>query len=259
MTFAELHARDRLFLMPNAWDAGSARILESLGFEAIASTSGGHAATLGRLDYNVRLEEALEHAELLVGAVGIPVSCDFENAFADDPEAVAANVRLAGQTGLAGLSVEDSTGRNDDPIYARELAVERIAAAAEASGDMVLTARCENFLHGVEDLRDTIERLQAYQAAGADVLYAPFLPDFDAVKTLVAEVDRPVNVLVRPNLPPVADLAAAGVRRVSVGGAFAYAAYAGLVDAATELRDAGTHEWFAKTLEGGKAFAKAVR
>lgn len=259
MTFAELHARDRLFLLPNAWDAGSARILASLGFEAIATTSSGHAATLGRRDYEVRLEEALEHARLLAAAVAIPVSCDFENGFADEPAAVAEHVRRAADAGLAGLSIEDATGRDEAPIYPRELAAERVAAAADAAGGLVLTARCENFLHGVPDLRDTIERLQAYQEAGADVLYAPFLPDLDAIRTVVAEVDRPVNVLIRPDLPPVAELAAAGVRRLSVGGAFAFAAYAGLLQAATELREHGTYGWYEQVAAGGRAFTEAVR
>lgn len=256
--FADLHAREGLFLLPNAWDAGSARILESLGFEAIATTSSGHAATLGRLDYNVRLEEAIEHAETIVGAVGVPVSADFENGFADDPETVAEHVRRAAQTGLAGLSVEDATGRDGDPIYARELAAERIRAATAAAGDVVLTARCENLLHGIDDLRDTIERLQAYQEAGAHVLYAPGLSRLEDVRTVVGEVDRPVNVLAWPGLPPLAELEAAGVRRVSVGGAFAYAAYAGLVDAATELRDRGTYGWFEQVGKGSGAFRRAV-
>jgi 2-methylisocitrate lyase-like PEP mutase family enzyme len=258
MTFADLHARERLFLLPNAWDAGSARILESLGFEAIATTSSGHAATLGRLDYQVRLEEAIEHAETLVGAVSVPVSADFENGFADDPSSVAEHVQAAAQTGLAGLSIEDATGRDGDPIYERRLAAERVAAAAETSGDVVLTARCENLLHGIDDLRDTIERLQAYQEAGADVLYAPGLRRIEDVRTVVAEVDRPVNVLAWAGLPPVPELEAAGVRRLSVGGAFAYAAYAGLVAAATELREHGTYGWFERVAEGSRAFKDAV-
>ena len=257
--FADLHAGDALFLLPNAWDAGSARILESLGFEAIATTSSGHAATLGRLDYAVRLEEALEHAEALAGAVGIPVSADFENGFADDPAGVAEHVRRASRTGLAGLSIEDATGREGDPVYERGLAAERVAAAAEAAGDLVLTARCENLLHGIDDLRDTIERLQAYQEAGADVLYAPGLARIEDVRAVVAEVDRPVNVLAWPGLPPVAELGEAGVRRVSVGGAFAYAAYAGLVDAAAELREHGTYGWMRQAGKGSRAFKDAVR
>ena len=257
--FADLHAREGLFLLPNAWDAGSARILQSLGFDAIATTSSGHAATLGRLDYQVRLEEAIEHAETLVGAAGIPVSADFENGFADEPQGVAENVRLAAQTGLAGLSIEDATGREEDPIYELALATERIRAAAEASGDVVLTARCENLLHGRDDLGDVIERLQAYQEAGADVLYAPGLRRIEDVRTLVAEVDRPVNVLAFPGLPGVAELEAAGVRRLSVGGAFASAAYAGLVAAASELRDHGTFGWFEQVGKGSRAFKDAVR
>ena len=257
--FADLHARDRVLLLPNAWDAGSAKILASLGFEAIATTSSGHAATLGRLDYTVRLEEALEHAEELSAAVDIPVSADFENGFADDPEVVAENVRHASHTGLAGLSIEDASGREDDPIYERVLAVERVRAAAEtaASAGLVLTARCENLLHGRDDLRDVIERLQAYQEAGADVLYAPGLRRIEDVRTVVAEVDRPVNVLAYPGLPGVAELEAAGVRRISVGGAFAYAAYGGLVQAAEQLRE-GSFGFFEQVGTGMKAFKGAV-
>jgi 2-methylisocitrate lyase-like PEP mutase family enzyme len=246
MTFADLHARDQLFLMPNAWDAGSARILQSLGFEAIATTSSGHAATLGRLDYEVQLEEAVQHAAALAEAVSIPVSVDFENGFADEPEAVA---KL---TGVAGFSIEDK------PEYPLELAAERVAAAAEAKGDLVLTARCEHFLHDRKDLDEVIERLQAFQEAGADVLYAPGLSRIEDVRTVVAEVDRPVNVLTWPGLPPVAELEEAGVRRVSVGGAFAYAAYSGLVDAAAELRGHGTYGWFEQTGKGSQAFKRAV-
>jgi 2-methylisocitrate lyase-like PEP mutase family enzyme len=258
MSFLDLHRRDRALLMPNAWDAGSAKILASLGFEAIATTSSGFAATLGRLDYDVSREEAMEHSAALVGAVEIPVSADLENGFADEPAEVAETIRLARAAGLAGCSIEDATGREDEPIYEAGLAAERIAAAAEASGDLVLTARCENFLHGRRDLAETIARLQAYQEAGADVLYAPGLTSIDDVRTLCAEVDRPVNVLALPGLPPVSELEAAGVRRVSVGGTFAYAALAGLVDAATELRDAGTYGWFERTATGARAFKTAA-
>jgi 2-methylisocitrate lyase-like PEP mutase family enzyme len=248
--FLALHHGDRPLLQPNAWDAGSARVLEALGFEAVATTSSGFAATLGRLDYAVTRDEALEHGRTISAAVVIPVAADTENGFADDPEGVAETVRLAAETGLAGCSIEDHTGRFDDPIYDLALATERIAAAAEAAHDgpnhLVLTARCENHLHGRDDLADTIARLQAYQDAGADVLFAPGVVDLAAVRTVVSEVDVPVNVLALPGCPPVAELAEAGVARVSVGGAFAYAALAGLIDAATELRDDGTYGYWAR-------------
>jgi 2-methylisocitrate lyase-like PEP mutase family enzyme len=259
MSFLEMHQRDRALLMPNAWDAGSAKVLASLGFEAIATTSSGFAATLGRLDYEVSRAEAMDHSATLVEAIGIPVSADLENGFADDPAQVAETIRMARAVGLAGCSIEDATGREDEPIYEAGLAKERIAAAAEASGDLVLTARCENFLHGRADLADTIARLQAYQDAGADVLYAPGLATLEDVRTVCAEVDRPVNVLCWPGLPAVPDLEAAGVRRISVGGAFAYAAIAGLHDAAIELRDEGTFGWFERVAVGARTFKKAAR
>lgn len=257
MTFAELHDRDRVLLLPNAHDAGSAKILASLGFEALATTSSGFAATLGRPDYSVELDEKLEHARVLAAAVAIPVSADFENGFADEPDGVAENVRLAAQTGLAGLSIEDATGRAEDPIYERGPAAERVRAAAEAAGDLVLTARCENLLHGRDELRDVIGRLQAYQEAGADVLYAPGLRRIEDVRTVVAEVDRPVNVLALPGLPGVAELVAAGVKRISVGGWFAYAAFAGLVQAAEEFRD-GSFAFTERAIAGSKAFKDAL-
>jgi 2-methylisocitrate lyase-like PEP mutase family enzyme len=243
--FLALHQREWPLLQPNAWDAGSARLLEALGFEAIATTSSGFAATLGRLDGSVTRDEALAHVTALAAAASIPVAADTENGFADEPEGVADLVRLATATGLAGCSIEDFTGRADDPIYDHGLATERIAAAAEAAHagptQLVLTARAENLIHGRIDLEDTIARLQAYQEAGADVLFAPGLRSIDDIRSVVSSVDRPVNVLAVPGCPPVAELAAAGVRRVSVGGAFTYAALAGLVDAARELKDAGTY------------------
>ena len=252
MTFAELHQRDRVLLLPNAYDAGSAKILASMGFEAIATTSSGFAATLGRPDYAVELEEKLEHARALSSAVGIPVSADFENGFADEPAAVAENVRRAAETGLAGLSIEDATGREDDPIYALEEAAERVRAAAGAKGDLVLTARCEHLLHGRDDLTEVIERLQAYQEAGADVLYAPGLRRMEDVRTVLGEVDRPVNVLALPGLPGVAELEAEGVRRISVGGWFAWAAFSGLVQAAEQFKD-GSFAFMESALPGAKA------
>ena len=242
--FLELHHPGRPLLLPNPWDQGSARLLAWLGFEALATTSSGFAATLGRLDGSVTRSEALGHAAAIAGATDLPVSADLENGFADDPAGVAETLRLALQAGLAGCSVEDASGRQDDPIYDPGLAAERVRAAAEAAHrgpvHLVLTARAENYLHGRPDLADTIARLQAYQEAGADVLYAPGLRRLEDIRQLVASVDRPVNVLAVSGAPPVPKLAAAGVGRVSVGGAFAFAALGAVVEAATELRDAGT-------------------
>lgn len=238
--FQALHVPGSPLLLPNAWDAGSARILASLGYDAIATTSSGFAATLGRHDGGITREEALAHATDLVRAVDVPVSADLEDGYADDPAGVAETVAAARETGLAGCSVEDHTGRADDPIHDAGLARERVAAAVEASGPMVLTARCENFLHGRPDLADTIARLQSFQEAGAEVLYAPGLTDLEQVRTLCAEVDRPVNVLLLRGGPTPAELAGAGVARISVGGAFAWNALTGLVAAAKELRDGGT-------------------
>jgi 2-methylisocitrate lyase-like PEP mutase family enzyme len=243
-TFLELHHGDRPLLQPNAWDAGSAKLLAALGFQAIATTSSGFAATLGRLDGSVTRDELLAHCRHLVAAVDIPVAADGENGYADDPAGVAATIDLARDTGLAGFSIEDFTGHRDDPIYDAGLARDRIAAAADAAGDLVLTARCENYLHGRRDLDDTIARLQAYQEAGADVLFAPGVVQPDELRALVSSVDRPVNVLALPGCPPVDELAAIGVARVSIGGAFAYAALAAAVEFATELRDAGTYSWW---------------
>jgi 2-methylisocitrate lyase-like PEP mutase family enzyme len=216
-----------------------------IGFSAVATTSGGHAATLGRLDGRVTLDEILEHAGALAGATDLPITVDFENGFADDPAGVAANVSRVRATGVAGCSIEDFTRRADDPIYETAVAAARVEASAEAahgSGPrLVLTARAENYLHGRPDLADTIARLQAYQAAGADVLYAPGLSSINDIRTLVSSVDLPVNVLALPSVPPVSELAAAGVRRVSVGSAFNRVALGAVVDAARELLEHGTY------------------
>ena len=254
--FLELHHGPGPLLIPNPWDAGSARLLEWLGFAALATTSSGFAATLGRLDGSVTREEALAHAAAISAATAVPVSADLENGFADSPEGVAETVRLAAATGLAGCSVEDATGRDDEPVYDPALATERVAAAAEAAAGparLVLTARAENYLYGRPDLADTIARLQAYQEAGADVLYAPGLTSLADVREVVRSVDRPVNVLALGGGPTVAELAEAGVSRISVGGAFAYAALGALVEAATELRDQGTYGYLARTRKGGAA------
>jgi 2-methylisocitrate lyase-like PEP mutase family enzyme len=243
--FLSLHGGPNPLLMPNPWDAGSAKLLDSLGFQALATTSSGFAATLGRLDGSVGRDEALAHAASIVAATHRPVSADLENCFADDPDGVATTVRLAVDTGLAGCSVEDFSRRPDDPIYDPGLAIERVAAATEAAHagpvHFVITARAENYVRGRRELADTIARLQAYQEAGADVLFAPGLSELEDVRQVVASVDRPVNVLPWQGGPTVAQLGAVGVRRISVGGAFAFAALGSVVDAARELREQGTY------------------
>lgn len=256
--FSSLHRPGDPLLIPNPWDAGSAKLLASLGFEALATTSSGFAATLGRVDNSVTREEALAHSAAIVAATPLPVSADLENGFADDAEGVAQTVRGAVDAGLAGCSIEDSTGRADEPLYAIEHAAERIAAAAEAAdGRLVLTGRAENFVVGRDDLADAIARLQAYQEAGADVLYAPRLTRIEDVRAVVESVDRPVNVLAWTGLPPVAELAAAGVGRISVGGWFAFSALAALVEAATELRERGTYDYIEAARGGATAAAAA--
>src|SRR3954462_4725449 len=246
--FLDLHHSERPLLMPNPWDVGSAKLLESIGFKALANTSSGFAATLGRLDGSVTREEALSHCATLVAATEVPVSADLENAFADDPEGVAQTVRLAIDARLAGRSGGDFPGRADDPISPLEQAAERIAAAAEAAhagpGSLVLTARSENFLHGRKDLADTIARLQAFQEAGADVLYAPGIRSADDIRSIVESVDRPVNVLAVPGVPTVVELAELGVSRVSVGGGFAFVAAGALIAAGRELLEQGTYSFW---------------
>ncbi len=236
-----LHHPGEPLLMANVWDAGSAKIAAALGFDALATTSSGFAATLGRLDGSVTREEALAHSAAIVAATDLPVSADFENCFADEPAGVAETIRRAIAAGLAGGSVEDFTGDDDDPIYPFDDAVARVAAAADAADGFVLTARCENLLHGRDDLDETIARLQAYERAGADVLFAPGLRAAEDIKRVVDAVNLPVNVLVGPGRPTVAELRELGVARTSVGGAFAFAALGALVEAATELREHGTY------------------
>ncbi|MEA2422279.1 MAG: hypothetical protein QOF55_1378 [Thermoleophilaceae bacterium] len=257
--FRALHGGGSPLLLPNPWDIGSAVLLASLGFEALATTSSGYAATLGRLDGSVTRDEALAHAEAIVGATDLPVSADLENAFAGDAAGVGETVRLAVATGLAGCSVEDFTGHAQEPIYPLEVAAERVAAAAEsgAASGFVLTARSENYLHGNPDLANTIARLQAYQEAGADVLYAPGLRELADIRSVVESVDRPVNVLALPGAPAVAELAAAGVKRVSVGGGFAYAAIGALVESGRELLEAGTYSFWERAAKGSKAVRSA--
>jgi 2-methylisocitrate lyase-like PEP mutase family enzyme len=255
--FLALHHGPGPLLIPNPWDVGSARLLEWLGFSALATTSSGFAATMGRLDGSVTRDEALAHAAAIAAATALPVSADFEDGFSASPEGVAETVRLAVAAGLAGCSVEDYTRDDADPIYDRALAVDRVAAAAEAASAgparLVLTARAENYLHGRPELADTIARLQAYQEAGADVLYAPGLATLADVRAVVRSVDRPVNVLARGGGPTVAELAGAGVSRISVGGSFAFAALGALVEAARELQEQGTYGYLERTKEGHKA------
>ena len=255
--FRELHHGERPLLLPNPWDRGSAKLLESLGFEALATTSSGFAATLGRMDGMVSRDEALAHAAELVDAVEVPVSADLENCFADDPDGVAETVRLAIEAGLAGCSIEDFSGRESDTIYEPGLAAERVAAAAEAahSGErgLVLTARAENHVHGRDDLADTIARLQSFQEAGADVLFAPGVRDLDQIRELIASVELPLNVLALPGMPTVSELGEAGVSRISVGGGFAFTAYGAAVSAGRELLESGTYGFWETGAIGGKA------
>jgi 2-methylisocitrate lyase-like PEP mutase family enzyme len=249
--FLKLHQGERPLLLPNPWDAGSAKLLASLGFEALATTSSGSAATLGRLDGALTREEAIACTAAIVEATDLPVSADLENGFADDAAGVAETIALGLDAGLAGASIEDYAGSGEAPIYEIDHAAERVAAAAEAAHGgpvrLVLTARAENHLRGVDDLADTIARLQAYQEAGADVLYAPGLTRLEDIRELVSSVDLPVNVLAFPGVPTVSELADAGVRRISVGGAFAFAALGATVEAAKELMEQGTYGYFERT------------
>jgi 2-methylisocitrate lyase-like PEP mutase family enzyme len=262
-SFLALHVPGRPLLIPNPWDIGSAKLLESLGFAALPTTSSGHAATLGLPDGGVGKAETLAHASALAAAVQVPVSADLENGFGPSPEAVYATVSEAAASGLAGCSIEDFTGDDEAPIYPKALALERIVAAVEAAhaadAGLVLTARAENFIRGVNDLDDTIERLLAYQGAGADVLYAPGLTTIEQVRRVVDAVDRPVNVLARPGLGSVAALAEASVARISVGGAFSQVAFAGLARASLQLREEGSFAFFTEAAAGRDRLAAALR
>ncbi|HXF25398.1 MAG TPA: isocitrate lyase/phosphoenolpyruvate mutase family protein [Gemmatimonadaceae bacterium] len=244
--FRDLHHRDSAFVIPNPWDIGSARILASTGFEALATTSVGYANSIGRQDHGVARDEMIAHATSLCAATELPVSADLENGFGDDPETVAETIRLAAGAGLAGCSIEDSTNRNDDPIYALEHSVDRIRAAVEEVRKLpfpfMLTARAENYLHGRKDLADTIKRLQAFQEAGADVLYAPGMTDVAEIATMIRSVDRPVNVLAGMQGVhfDVEGLSRIGAKRISVGGALTRIAFAAVIRAAREMKEHGT-------------------
>jgi 2-methylisocitrate lyase-like PEP mutase family enzyme len=253
--FRSLHHRDHAFIIPNPWDIGTARILASLGFGALATTSMGLAFSLGKLDNTLSRARVIEHVAEIAAATDLPVSADLENGFGDAPEATAETIKLAAAAGAVGGSIEDATERRDEPIYDLELAAERVEAAVEAAHSLpftfTLTARAENYLHGRPNLNDTIARLQAYQAAGADVLYAPGLTTREDIAAVVSSVDRPVNVVmglrgVQLNLAELSEL---GVKRVSVGSTLARTALGAFLRAAREMRERGTFE-FAKQAAG---------
>ena len=252
------------FVIANCWDGGSARILTALGFPALATSSGASAGTLGRLDGNVSLNEALVQARTICGSTSLPVSADLEKGFGDGPAATAKAIVLAAETGLVGGSIEDATGRNDAPLFDLGFATERIAAAVEAARKLpfpfTLTARAENYLHGRPDLDDTIKRLQAFERAGADVLFAPGLPDLAAIRTVCSSLSKPVNFMVgiRGKSFSVAELADAGVRRISLATSLYRAAMTGLADAAREIRESGTFGYLDSSMTSGE-FAKFIQ
>jgi 2-methylisocitrate lyase-like PEP mutase family enzyme len=249
LRFRQLHQGPRAFVIANPWDAGSARILAGLGFDALATSSGASANTLGRRDGEVSRDEALAHALAIVNAVDLPVSADLEKGFGDAPEDAAETIRQAAEVGLVGGSIEDATGRDDKPLYDLGHAMERVAAAAAAARSLpfpfTLTARAENYLRGRPDLEDTIRRLQAFEEAGADVLFAPGLPDLAAVRAVCDSVTKPVNFMagIRGKSFSVAELERAGVRRISLATSLYRAAMTGLLEAAREVREKGTFDY----------------
>lgn len=246
--FRALHEKQGAFIIPNPWDIGSARILAGLGFQALATTSAGFANSFGRLDGQMSRDEVIDHCRALCQATDLPVSADLENCFADDPEEAAETIRLGARAGLSGGSIEDYSGDPSNPIYGFEHAVERVHAAAEAARKLecsfMLTARAENLLRGINDLDDTIRRLQAFEAAGADVLYAPGLTTLDQVEMVTSALKKPVNVLA-PQIKSVtvAQLEVAGAKRISIGGALSRAAITSLITAGIEMRDQGSFGW----------------
>ncbi len=251
------------FVIPNPWDVGSARLLQGLGFKALATTSSGFALTLGRKDYGVTRDEAIRHGDAIANAVDIPVIADLENGFGATPEAAAQTIRDAMETNLAGGSIEDSTGDKENPIFDRTLAVERVIAANEtaraANRDFVFTARAEAFLYGHHDLDEVIDRLNAFADAGADVLYAPGLPDMEAVRTVCRAVSKPVNILIIGKLAEhtVDEFAAAGAARLSIGGGLAWSAYGTLANAVGMLKD-GNFSCLADNKAGAKTVAQIL-
>ncbi len=252
--FRALHARDHAFIIPNPWDVGTARLLEYLGFEALATTSAGYAFSAGKRDNTIGRDEMMEHVAKIVSATNLPVSADLENGFGDSPKSVAETVRLAAAAGLAGCSIEDMSRGADHAIYEVNHAAARVRAAAEVARALpfpfVLTARAENYLVGKPDLKDTIARLQAYQSAGADVLYAPGLTSKDEIATVVRSVDRPVNVIMglQGIQLSLAELSAIGVKRISVGSALSRAALGAFLRAAKEMKERGTFTFAAEAV-----------
>jgi len=255
IAFRALHARNSAFIIPNPWDIGTARMLAGLGFEALATTSAGYAFSIGRRDMRVGRDQMMAHVAELASATNLPVSADLENGFGDHPDTVAETIRLAAAAGVAGGSIEDSTQRVDQPVYELEFASERVRAAAEAARSLpfpfTLTARAENYLMGRPDLKDTVTRLQAYQEAGADVLYAPGLQTKEDIAAVVSSVDRPVNVIMGLQGVELSleELSKLGVRRISVGSALSRAAIGAFLRAAREMREHGTFT-FAKDAAG---------
>ncbi len=261
--FRSLHDRDHAFIIPNPWDIGSARMLAYVGFEALASTSMGYAFSVGKRDNTLSREMVLHHIAELASATELPVSADLENGFGDEPEAAAETIKLAAVAGVVGGSIEDATEREDDPIYDLELAADRVRAAAEAARSLpfpfTLTARAENYLHGRPNLSDTISRLQVYQDAGADVLYAPGLSTKEDIVEVVRSVDRPVNVVMglRGVQLSLAELSEMGVKRISVGSSLARAAVGAFLRAAQEMREKGTFD-FAEHAAGAQEISKML-
>jgi len=248
--FRTLHERPGIFVMPNPWDAGTAKLFASLGFEALATTSFGLANALGRVDGTLAVsrEELIANCREIARATDLPVNADLENGYADDPEKAAEIIRMAAEAGIVGGSIEDATGRDDEPIYEFNLAVERVAAAAEVARSLpfpfTFTARAENFLHGRRDLDDTVKRLQAFAKAGADVLYAPGLRDLATIRQVAAAVPKPLNVVMSAADPDLTtqQLADAGVKRISIGGTLSRLAFAAVRDAALAMRE-GSYQW----------------
>ena len=259
--FHALHQRNSAFILPNPWDMGTARMLAHLGFEALATTSMGYVFSLGRRDNTLNRSESLAYASAIVSVTNLPVSADLENGFGDDAKVVAETIRLAAGAGLVGGSIEDATGCPDDPIYELQHAVERVRAAVEAARALpipfTVTARAENYLHGRPDLRDTIKRLQAFEDAGADVLYAPGLASKDEIATVVRSVSCPVNVVMglRGAQLSVAELSAIGVRRISVGSALYRTALGAFLGAAREMREQGTFTFAGNAIGPGEVNA----
>lgn len=260
LAFKSLHERPGCFVMPNPWDAGTAHLLAGFGFEALATTSAGFAFSIGRRDGEGALsrDDVLENARVIIEATDLPVSADLEGGFGDAPEAVAKTIAEAARVGLVGGSIEDATGRKDDPIHAFDLSVARVKAAVAAARALpfpfMLTARAENFSYGRPDLADTIRRLQAYQDAGADVLYAPGLKTVEDIRSIVQAVDRPVNVVVGLHAASwtVEELAALGVKRISLGSSLSRAALGAVLRAVSEIKDRGSFDFVGDTVPYSK-------